>query len=562
MSVASEEALSRELPVVEIFDSIQGEGYYIGQLSTFVRLAGCNMNPPCAWCIAKGQRVTMADGSWKPIEEVQVGDFVLGIEDPETKEHTRFAPAEVLAAVNQGVKPLWSLNGLLATGDHRVLTQTQRSRYTAIRELRMHDTLVAIPEPEPWDPASWLSGYLDGDGSFYGQKTRCGGYQHKFKVTSIDRDLLETAEQVMRSLGLSPHWVNHNAGQGRFGSAKPLYALEITRSREAQALKQVVEEHRGGPSYLGGFFDAEGSFDGVTVKLSQRDSFIKDEVTNALLEEGIRYKEHGSCCICLQLGGQRGALSFFAKYRPQLKRKWQNLLGRAVRSIEYVDEVTPLEEEAEVYDLTTTTGNFFAEGICVHNCDTAYAQGYEGATRMSIADIIKRCTQAHVVITGGEPLVHARVVELCDQLYRRGKLVTVETNGTIHRPALRWICNLISISPKLESAGHQPNLDVVGAYVRTANHFGNVQIKFVIGSDKDWEMALKAIGTLYPLSGGNPIYWAFQPKADPDDCIDDLLMKAESLSTTIVTSNLGERLQHVRVLPQLHRLLWGTQRGV
>lgn len=395
MSVASEEALSRELPVVEIFDSIQGEGYYIGQLSTFVRLAGCNMNPPCAWCIAKGQRVTMADGSWKPIEEVQVGDFVLGIEDPETKEHTRFAPAEVLAAVNQGVKPLWSLNGLLATGDHRVLTQTQRSRYTAIQELRMHDTLVAIPEPE-----------------------------------------------------------------------------------------------------------------------------------------------------------------------PQLKRKWQNLLGRAVRSIEYVDEVTPLEEEAEVYDLTTTTGNFFAEGICVHNCDTAYAQGYEDATRMSIADIIKRCTQAHVVITGGEPLVHARVVELCDQLYRRGKLVTVETNGTIHRPALRWICNLISISPKLESAGHQPNLDVVGAYVRTANHFGNVQIKFVIGSDKDWEMALKAIGTLYPLSGGNPIYWAFQPKADPDDCIDDLLMKAESLSTTIVTSNLGERLQHVRVLPQLHRLLWGTQRGV
>jgi 7-carboxy-7-deazaguanine synthase len=195
-------------------------------------------------------------------------------------------------------------------------------------------------------------------------------------------------------------------------------------------------------------------------------------------------------------------------------------------------------------------------------CDTTYAQGYESATRMSIADIIKRCTQAHVVITGGEPLVHARVVELCDQLYRRGKLVTVETNGTIHRPALRWICNLISISPKLESAGHQPNLDVVGAYVRTANHFGNVQIKFVIGSDKDWEMALKAIEALLPLAGSNPIYWAFQPKADPDDCIDDLLMKAESLSTTIVTSNLGERLQHVRVLPQLHRLLWGNQRGV
>ncbi|MFA5526391.1 MAG: LAGLIDADG family homing endonuclease [Acholeplasmataceae bacterium] len=559
--MANDEALRRELPVVEIFDSVQGEGYYIGQLSTFVRLAGCNMEPPCIWCIAKGQRVTMADGSWKPIEEVQVGDFVLGVEDPETKEHIRFASAEVIATANQGIKSLWSLNGLRATGDHRILTQTQRSRYTAIQELRMHDILVAIPEPEPWDPASWLSGYLDGDGSFYGQKTRCGGYQHKFKVTSIDYDLLETAEQVMRSLGISPRWVNHNAGRGKFGSAKPLYALEITRSKEVQALKQVVEEHRGGPSYLGGFFDAEGSFDGVTVKLAQRDGFIKDEVTNALLEEGIRYKEYDSCCICLQLGGQRGALSFFAKYRPQLRRKWQNLLGRAVRSTECVDEVTPLEEEAEVYDLTTTTGNFFAEGICVHNCDTAYAQGGESGSPMTVAQIIEQCRGTHVVITGGEPLRHARTVELCDQLYRRHKLVTLETNGTVYRPGIRWTCNLISVSPKLPSSGHRPDLEVVGQYVRVANHFGSVQIKFVIQDREDLEVALATIKELTPLSGGNEIFWMFQPVALPGMSEGDLLDATSNLIGDIRNTGLWDRA-HVRILPQLHRLLWGTQTGV
>lgn len=36
------------IEVVEIFDSIQGEGSWIGLPVTFIRLAGCNLN--CSWC--------------------------------------------------------------------------------------------------------------------------------------------------------------------------------------------------------------------------------------------------------------------------------------------------------------------------------------------------------------------------------------------------------------------------------------------------------------------------------------------------------------------------------
>jgi 7-carboxy-7-deazaguanine synthase len=45
------EKIDYRLPVIEIFDSIQGEGSHMGKMVTFVRLAGCNLK--CPWCDTK-----------------------------------------------------------------------------------------------------------------------------------------------------------------------------------------------------------------------------------------------------------------------------------------------------------------------------------------------------------------------------------------------------------------------------------------------------------------------------------------------------------------------------
>ena len=37
-----------EYPIMEIFDSIQGEGHFAGTYVTFIRFAGCNLR--CPWC--------------------------------------------------------------------------------------------------------------------------------------------------------------------------------------------------------------------------------------------------------------------------------------------------------------------------------------------------------------------------------------------------------------------------------------------------------------------------------------------------------------------------------
>ncbi|MFD1586533.1 7-carboxy-7-deazaguanine synthase QueE [Halorientalis brevis] len=65
----------------------------------------------------------------------------------------------------------------------------------------------------------------------------------------------------------------------------------------------------------------------------------------------------------------------------------------------------------------------------------------------------------HVVLTGGEPLLHEASVDLLNRLGDAGYHTTVETNGTIFRDAH---VDLASISPKLQSSTPTPEKDPTG----------------------------------------------------------------------------------------------------
>lgn len=85
-------------------------------------------------------------------------------------------------------------------------------------------------------------------------------------------------------------------------------------------------------------------------------------------------------------------------------------------------------------------------------CDTPYASWQPEGNNLPLDEIVRRVEElggAHVVLTGGEPMLFAELVPLTEELRRLGRHVTIETAGTRYLPVT---CDLMSISPKLSNS--------------------------------------------------------------------------------------------------------------
>ncbi len=85
-------------------------------------------------------------------------------------------------------------------------------------------------------------------------------------------------------------------------------------------------------------------------------------------------------------------------------------------------------------------------------CDTPYTSWRPEGDDCSVEEILRQVDQldcSHVVVTGGEPMLFAELIPLCEGLRAAGQHITIETAGTLYLPLE---CDLMSISPKLSNS--------------------------------------------------------------------------------------------------------------
>lgn len=132
-------------------------------------------------------------------------------------------------------------------------------------------------------------------------------------------------------------------------------------------------------------------------------------------------------------------------------------------------------------------------------CDTPFTSWNPEGPHIVLAELLQQVRAfgiEHVVLTGGEPLLQPDAVPLCEQLLAAGHFVTIETAGTVFRPAP---ANLMSISPKLANSSparigsaqatrwqqrHEQirsNPEVISRLIESAEY----QFKFVVDEPSD-----------------------------------------------------------------------------
>lgn len=201
-------------------------------------------------------------------------------------------------------------------------------------------------------------------------------------------------------------------------------------------------------------------------------------------------------------------------------------------------------------------------------CDSAFT--WDGSAREQIRQMtpeeiwqelrhIGQDRFSHVTISGGNPLLITNLGELVALLKSHSIDTAVETQGTKWQDWLLLIDD-VTISPKPPSSGMITNfaeLDTMIAKLSANPSANRVSLKVVVFHDEDFNYA-RRVRHRYPTL-------PFFLQVGNDDVLregelrDQLLSKYEWLIEKTVAAN---DMNDVKILPQLHTLVWGNKRGV
>src|SRR6185503_7559655 len=148
--------------------------------------------------------------------------------------------------------------------------------------------------------------------------------------------------------------------------------------------EQPTTEWRAG--FLAGIFDAEGSLSQHVFRIPNTNPELIDWIKSSFRELKFKYVvEHihrtvtKPIDVVRMVGGLREHLRFFHTVDPAISRK-RDIEGQAVKSEARlrVVRVEPLGKAMRLYDITTGTGDFIANGVVSHNCYARPSHAYVG----------------------------------------------------------------------------------------------------------------------------------------------------------------------------------------
>jgi DNA repair photolyase len=359
----------------------------------------------CIYCAAGETPILMADGSTRPLAELRAGDLIYGT----AREgwYRRYVKTEVLAHWSV-IKPAYRITledgTQLTTGaDHRFLSErgwkfvtgtaqgvARRPHLTTRNKLMGTGAFATAPEHEADYRTGYLCGVIRGDGSIgeysYFRIGRGHCSQHQFRLALCDKEALDRAQNFLQQIGVETsrfEFCAASIGRRSMRAIRTHARASVVRVRDLLAWPATASRSwRAG--FLAGIFDAEGSHGDGIVRISNTNPEIIDQIDESLRTLGFKFvvehvphESRKPIDVVRVLGGLREHLRLFHTIDPAISRK-RDISGQALKSDARlgVVSVEPLARAMRLYDISTGTEDFIANGVVSHNCYARPSHAY------------------------------------------------------------------------------------------------------------------------------------------------------------------------------------------
>ncbi len=336
----------------------------------------------CTYCSHAETPILMADGRHKPIAELDIGDAIYGTQVADSG-YRRYARTTVLDKWIT-IKPAYRVTledgtELVLSGDHRLLSnrgwkhvmnsepgEPDRPHLTVRNSLVGTGAFAEQPVKDLDYRRGYLCGIACGDGTL----------RSSFRLALTD---LEAQRRARAFLAAAAVDTGERVFQRAAGEHREMTAISAQSASSFERISELIEwpvmpSLQWCRGFLAGIFDAEGCRSAFALRIANTDPLILawteacarrcgfdtavDRTGNANGVSSIRIR-----------GGLSEHLRFFHLTDPAITRK-RDIEGQMVKTFAKlrVTEIEPLGRALPLYDITTGTGDFIANGVVSHNC--------------------------------------------------------------------------------------------------------------------------------------------------------------------------------------------------
>ncbi len=349
----------------------------------------------CRYCESGETPILVADGRHKQLAELEVGDGIYG-----TVQEARYRRYALTTVLDKWVtvKPAYRVvlendTELVVSGDHRLLTNRgwkhvlnsvpgmpDRPHLTPRNRLVGTGAFASQPVHNAQYRRGYLCGMIRGDGHLgsYSFERRGGGSwtAHRFRLALTDLEALRRAKGFLADLNLA---TSERVLARASGARREVVSISASSARTVFDIREVIEWPllasldwcRG---FLAGIFDAEGGRNDFALRISNTDPQIlawTEACAQRLGFDVVREltrNPNGLQHLRIR-GGLTEHLRFFHLTDPAITRK-RSIEGQMVKTFANlrVAAIESLGRALPLYDITTGTGDFIANGVVSHNC--------------------------------------------------------------------------------------------------------------------------------------------------------------------------------------------------